>query len=546
MRWRVAGVWTRAGAWAGLAIAWSAPGQLSPRQVLVVYDSRVPDSLAVAEYYAGAANVPGGVGSPGKRPLVRVFDLASSGAPVAAPGNITHADYAARLRNPIRSHLTGTGLAGVVRCVVLTKGLPHRIFDTDNAVVGDNPAFVPGELTANDITYASVDSELTLLWQDFDAGEAGGSSDSKLDGGVFNPFWRSAQSIIASPNGNIGVPKPLVVLDATGPLWQSNAAAAIPQRLTAGDIVLTARLDGPSVAEVQASLDRAQGFVYGATTHGLLFESDTSGFDTCGTGLWLAACNGVDYTLASNALIADGRFRSTSTPTVPAPGVNVNAANGPQNFYIGPRIQFFPGQGVLVNFPVAYYGSYGSNHATGVPTLAPAGTSSALVYATSFHFAPGAIFNTLESFNGRDFGGLGHNASVPQQQVSTYLTAGGTFAIGNVWEPFAAPVPDNEFLIKNFVLGGMTWAEAAWSSVPALSWQQVVIGDPLARAVRSTDDLTGNAAFDVGDAHEFEQLGVADPRRDINRDGAINAADRTLLLRSLRLTERAAMLADRP
>ena len=58
--------------------AGSASAQLRPEEVLVVYDSRLADSLAVAEQYAGSARVPGGVGGlAGARPGVRV---------VTAPG----------------------------------------------------------------------------------------------------------------------------------------------------------------------------------------------------------------------------------------------------------------------------------------------------------------------------------------------------------------------------------------------------------------------------------------------------------------------------
>ncbi|MFZ4572889.1 MAG: hypothetical protein ACOYN0_00745, partial [Phycisphaerales bacterium] len=94
-------------------------GMLREEEVLVVYDSRIPDSRDVAEYYAGSAVVPGGAGGlRGARAGVRVFDLATSGAAVTTPGNITPANFVSRIRNPLRSHLTATGLATQVRCLV--------------------------------------------------------------------------------------------------------------------------------------------------------------------------------------------------------------------------------------------------------------------------------------------------------------------------------------------------------------------------------------------------------------------------------------------
>jgi len=54
--------WTLVAAAMCAASVTSACAQLAEDQVLVVYDSRVPDSLAVAEYYAGSRKVPGGAG----------------------------------------------------------------------------------------------------------------------------------------------------------------------------------------------------------------------------------------------------------------------------------------------------------------------------------------------------------------------------------------------------------------------------------------------------------------------------------------------------
>ena len=54
----------------------AARAQLRESQVLVVYDSRIPDSLNVAEYYAGSTRVPGGLGNrSGMHPTVKTVDL---------------------------------------------------------------------------------------------------------------------------------------------------------------------------------------------------------------------------------------------------------------------------------------------------------------------------------------------------------------------------------------------------------------------------------------------------------------------------------------
>lgn len=529
---------------AAAIVGTSARAQLVPSQVLVVYDSRIADSLDVAEYYAGSAKVPGGVGTyAGKRPGVRVVDLNALGAAATTPGNIDYPSFDARLRDPIRNYLISNKLVGVVRCLVLTKGLPHRILDTDNPFVGDNPNNAADETTLlGDYTAASVDSELTLLYQDLDTGEAGGRADSKADGMVLNPYWKSNQSISHYNADFATLPKTWSNINTTGPIWSTATATPLPSRLLAGDMVLVCRLDGPTTQVVHDMLDRAQNVVANVDTATILFDKDPNGYDNI-SAPFSQVYAGNDYDLSRNAITADGRFPTVASPTVPGPGVNYNAAAGADNFYVGPLVTWGAGAGVLVTQPVLLLATYGSNH-TGVPTT-DTNVIAYTFYATSFNYAPGAIFNTIESYNGRDFGGLGLGGT-PQQQASSFLASGGTFAIGNVWEPFANTVPDNLYLTQNFVLGGLSWAESAWSSIPAISWMQVVLGDPLARMDRSCEDLTGDGVVDLEDLVRWEQLPPGTPARNLNRDASDTTTDRNLIVKTLRQGERASLVGGRP
>lgn len=521
----------------------AARAQLAPAQVLVVYDSRIADSRDVAEYYAGSAKVPGGAGNlPGVRPGVRVVNLASLGAAQLNAGTIPYSQFKSKLRDPLRAYLTSSSLVDQIRCIVLTKGLAHRVDDTDNGGVGDNPGNFVTEFNNADVTCASVDAELTLLWQDLDATEAGGPADSKADGFVLNPYRKSAQSIGAFQTVNIAQPKAFSSINSLGPVWSTAVAATLPPQLRPGDIYLVCRLDAPTVANVRAMIDRAQHLVVDVTSAAILLDKDPQGFDGDGSIPNLNA--GVDYDQARDLLTTDHRFLVAPGPTTPGPGINSNSAAGVANFYVGPNLAFTPGQGVLVTHPVLLLASYGANH-SGVPTLA-SGASSNTSYATSFSFAPGAIFNTIESYNGRDFGGLGQDPWVPQQQASSFLASGGTFALGNVWEPLASSVPDNLYLAQNFVLGGLSWGEAAWSGIPTLSWMQIVLGDPLARMDRNVEDLNADARVNVDDLYTWETLPAASPARDINRNGVMNTADRALLLKSLRQGERNSLCGLRP
>lgn len=529
----------------GLALATGvARAQLTPSQVLVVYDSRIADSLDVAEYYAGSAKVPGGVGTyAGKRPGVRVLNLNSLGVPATAPGNIDYASFDARLRNPIRSYLIANDLVGKVRCLVLTKGLPHRLLDTDNPLVGDNPANASSETSpGGDYTAASVDSELTLLYQDLDTGEAGGNADSKADGMVLNPYWKSSQSISHYNSDYATIQKTWTNVNTTGPIWSTSTATIPSRRLLPGDLVLVSRLDAPTTQVVHDMIDRAQHVVADVDAVAILFDKDPNGYDNI-SAPFSQLYAGNDYDLSRNAVTADGRFLTVASPTVPGAGVNYNAASGADNFYVGPLLSWAAGAGPIVSQPVLLLATYGANH-TGIP-LTTGGTAAWTIYATSFNYAPGAIFNTIESYNGRDFGGLGIGGT-PQQQASSFLASGGTFALGNAWEPFANSVPDNLYLTQNFVLGGLTWGEAAWSSVPALSWMQIVLGDPLARLDRSSEDLTSDGAVDLEDLVRWEQLAPGSAARNLNRDASDNTTDRNLIVRTLRQGERASLVGGRP
>lgn len=523
---------------AALCCASGALAQLQAHETLVVYDSRITDSRDVAEYYAGSARVPGGTGNlAGVHPGVRVLNLASTGAAASAPGNISYTDFVSLLRNPIRSAIGAQGLAREVRCLVLTKGLPHRIYDINNPTVADfpNQTYVD-TLEARNLSAASVDSELTLIWQDLSVGEANGNADSKADGLIVNPYWKSGAFLNTFTTANIQTAKTFTATGMYGPLWSLAGSGAT--RLTAGDMLLVARLDGRTIADIRASIDRAQNILVNMqTTTAVLDESGSDGIANLGANAEFDNDNSAfaalrasdDYETARNLLQTDGRFSAAN--------IRYNALAGSNNFFVGSRLAFLPGQGILLpdNRPLILLATYGANHEpanVGTPFLAD-GSPGFSVYGNSYFFAPGSVYNSIESFNGRDFGGLGQLSFAPQMQAADILAAGGTFALCNCWEPLADTVPDNAYVVQNFLLGNMTWGEAAWTSIPALSWMQIVIGDPLARVRRSSEDVSGDGRVSIEDLYSWEQSPV-----DINRDASTNAADRAILVRTLRAWER--------
>lgn len=522
--------------------------QLRESQVLVLYDSRIPDSLALAEFYAGSAKVPGGAGSiAGVHPRVRVLDISTRPATVGttpagvspAQADIDYDTFKSRFRDPLRAYLAQQNLSNRIRCILLTKGLPHRIQNISNTPplstnIGDNPAGINAAFNAGisgNFTYCSMDSELTLLQQSIDNGEAGAQADSRADGMIANPYFRSAHTINAFGTRNILATK---LFGAPGGgnngLFWLNSSGNAPTNLTPGDIYLVCRIDGNTLADARAIVTRAQNLAFPMGTAKLLLDSDGSTID--GTGNPLPLDVGADYALSRTLLLADGRF--------PAANILSNTAAGFTGFFVGPNLSYASatnGPPIVLADPILLLASFGANH-NGVGGN---GSSAGTTYAQSFNYLPGAVFNTIESYNGRSFGGIGGNPFVPQQQAADALAGAGgcTFAIGNAWEPFALSVADNEQLCRNFFLGNMTWAEAAYTALPALSWQQVVIGDPLARPRRDREDVNGSGRVTTDDLYAWQQTPV-----DLNNSGVADTTDFLLLEGTVRGFEAASMKGD--
>ncbi|HMN39863.1 MAG TPA: hypothetical protein PKE29_03395 [Phycisphaerales bacterium] len=554
--------WTGALALAAAGVcgvaAFPAAGQLREQQTLVVYDSRIADSKAIAEFYAGSANVPGGAGSiAGVHSGVIALDIStllttlSTPAGVVGSGNsivpdIDYPTFKTYIRDPLRAYLTSQGLERRVRCITLTRGIPHRVQQIStganplNPTIGDNPGMINNAFTAGlggNLTYCSVDSELTLLHQSLDTGEAGNSADSKVDGMIVNPFWRATVGINSYTTRYIASAKAWAAPGGSnnGIWWVNGTNPALTTTLTPGAMYLVCRLDGNSVADVTGMITRAQNVSWPTLTGTFILDSDGSTLE--GTGNPPALDGGADYTLARVALQVDARF----TPL----NAIKNSATGFTGFVVGPNADYSSatnGPPIVMSAPMLLVASYGANH-NGLNGLngADNGSNARITYGTSFNYLPGAVFNSIESYNGRAFGGLGQNPFVPQQQAADVLAgaAGATFAPCSAWEPLSISAPDNEQIAKNFFLGNMTWAEAAYTSLPALSWQQMVVGDPLARPRRDREDVNADGRVNIDDLYAFWAAPV-----DLNNNSVADANDFNLLEKTARGLEAAGMKGE--
>jgi uncharacterized protein (TIGR03790 family) len=108
-----------------------------------------------------------------------------------------------------------------------------------------------------------------------------------------------------------------------------------------------------------------------------------------------------------------------------------------------------------------------------------------------FHWLPGAIATEFVSTNARTFQRPPDSWNIsdwksrklwffdsPQTLTADYLSEGATAATGHVDEPYLSMTPHPEYLLPAYY-SGRNLAESYYLSIRALSWQNVVIGDPL-------------------------------------------------------------------
>jgi uncharacterized protein (TIGR03790 family) len=242
------------------------------------------------------------------------------------------------------------------------------------------------------------------------------------------------------------------------PLFQNESAS----RFERSGVVIVARLDGPSVADAMGLVDRA----VAAERTGLLGRAyvDLSARDPQGNA-WLESVvrqlNDLDFDLT----------------------VDRDAATMP----VASRI----------DAPALYFGWYAGN-LDGPFTL------------PGFRFPPGAIALHIHSYSARTL------RSVASGWTGPFVARGVTATVGNVHEPYLHLTHRPDLLLRA-LSKGWTLGEAAYFSLPAVSWQAVLVGDPLYRPfgvslTRQLEISTGLPGDLAGYAvlrrmHELDDLG---------------------------------------
>ena len=108
-----------------------------------------------------------------------------------------------------------------------------------------------------------------------------------------------------------------------------------------------------------------------------------------------------------------------------------------------------------------------------------------------FHWLPGAIMTEYVSTNARTFHRPPDDWNIsdwdhpklwwggaPQTLSADYILEGATGASGHVAEPYLIYTPHPDLLLPAY-FSGRNLADSYYLSIPMLSWQNVVIGDPL-------------------------------------------------------------------
>jgi len=365
---------------------------LTAANVLVLYNPVSPAGTQIANYYAQV------------HPGVQLLGING----VDPNSEDTTADaYLSTIRPQVLAALTSS-----IDVIVTTKGLPLRINvqEAEPPVTGGNPlpTYVDPSGTTRQILdwqpYSSLESELTNIatvstWQMM------GDQSYAIPGQFSaNPYFRSTSSF--SP-------------------------AAF------GGMVLTSRLDGYAVSDVEGAIDRAQQAFIGPS-------NSPSG------PYWFLVDNDPTKNYAPTmANLVNKVLLPAGLPVV----------YDDTTAFIGTA----PG-------PVIGYDSHGVHQASTPANYITSGLNITL--------AAGAVFNSWESYNAYSFTPGGYTGN--QGQVAQWLAKGGTAGVGNVQEPGANPSNvANEDQMFAMLLAGKTWAEAAWSSFRQLGYVNTVVGDPL-------------------------------------------------------------------
>ena len=370
--------------WLGASVHAAVPAGNPAARVVILANSRQPDSVRLAEFYADKRAVP----------HANIVAL-----PLPEAESITWREFIDQVYQPLQDELyrrgwlegTSTSLLDAlgrrryaftgnrIAYLVVCRGVPLRIFNDPTLPVGRAAPRARSQFNTNE---AAVDSELSLLAQ----------SGYELTAMIANPLFANEQ----------------------------------PSSFEAEMVVKVARLDGPTWESARHLVTAA----LEAEGRGLLgrYYVDFMGPDAEGDK-WLEA-----VTTQLQDLGFDGDTERTAAT-------------------FGADARF--------DAPVLYFGWY-------------VGSLNGPFAVENFTFPPGALALHIHSYSAQTL------RSDSQGWCGPLVARGVTATVGNVFEPYLGYTHRPNYLLRA-LSQGKTFGEAAYYSLPALSWQAVTIGDPLYR-----------------------------------------------------------------
>jgi len=392
------------------------------RDLLIVYNSEMPEDLDLVEYYSSPLT---------GRAIHPDYRL---GLPLgeSAAETISRADYGTNIRDAIIAFLDDPANAEIkanVKYLLMMKGVPYKIPGTN----GGNH-----DLSTN----SSVDAELCLL-------RSGGvSSDDgyRLEGPIWNEptYYGFTKQGFYNADDLDFAPDTYQVTDLDGVNWPLN--------------YLVGRISAYTYDNCKAMIDRS-------------LVADTSGLG------WII------YDTKSGSQHYERMFDPVW------PNAEDNWDSGYELFTAGGFNVFGEETNEVVTWDYEPLPE-GAEHS--ILAYCSWGKHSAfdqfyILDDLGFTYLPGACFMSYESFNGQTMRcsnpedpSEGHPG---QGQIADFIFMGGTCAIGNVYEPWTDGVGDERWVFNRYIEHGDRWIEAAYKGLCYVSWQEIVIGDPLCRVV---------------------------------------------------------------
>lgn len=191
-------------------------------------------------------------------------------------------------------------------------------------------------------------------------------------------------------------------------------------------VVKVSRLDGPTAADAMGLVDRA-------------IEAEETGF------------LGRAYVDIAGPSATGDQWLETAAATLRGLGFDVAVSHGPETLSANARF----------DAPALYFGWYTSN------LNGPFGNP-------GFQFPPGAIAVHIHSFSASTL------RSASDGWCGPLVARGATATVGNVYEPYLEFSHRPDLLVEALARGD-DLVDAAYYALPVLSWQSIVIGDPLYR-----------------------------------------------------------------